>query len=185
MDSVNLYRIRYSDELYHHGILGMKWGIRRFQPYPKDHKGGKEVGQATKVQQRDKRAEKASKLTARTTKKFEKLDRNIESGKKTVDKYYAKAEKKSYSRFSTQRGIEKAFNRATQAQKIVNRYEYKGSQYFQKKQRQFEKLNMSINTDLQRRGEEYLAAVRQNSAEIYRTTLYAGKGLPKGAAVYR
>lgn len=23
-----------SDELYHHGIKGMHWGIRRFQPYP-------------------------------------------------------------------------------------------------------------------------------------------------------
>lgn len=39
-------------ELYHHGILGMHWGIRRFQPYPKGHKGGKEIGEAAKAGKR-------------------------------------------------------------------------------------------------------------------------------------
>lgn len=36
----------------HHGVLGMKWGIRRYQPYPKGHVGGKEIGAAAKVNQR-------------------------------------------------------------------------------------------------------------------------------------
>lgn len=171
---VEYYRTIYSNELYHHGILGMKWGVRRFQPYPKGHKGGKEVGKATKVKQRDSTPTKAEKLTSKTSKKFAKIDSKIDKRQKIVDKKYAKAEKKSYSLFATQRSINKAFGEATQAQKRVNRLEYQGSQYFQKKQRQFAKINVSMNSDLQKRGEEYLAAVRRNSSELYRTTIQNG-----------
>lgn len=50
-----------SNELSHHGILGMRWGIRRFQPY-RDGKKGKEVGEAAKKARggsfRERRAKK-------------------------------------------------------------------------------------------------------------------------------
>lgn len=37
----------WSKELCHYGVMGQKWGIRRFQPYPKGYSGGgKEIGKA-------------------------------------------------------------------------------------------------------------------------------------------
>lgn len=42
------------DILTHHGIKGQRWGVRRFQPYPKNHKRGKEIGEAANYSNRQR-----------------------------------------------------------------------------------------------------------------------------------
>ena len=81
----------YSNELYHYGVMGMHWGIRRYQPYPSDYKGdGKFTGQRT-VKNRQKDLNEYAGLSATLAKHHErKADRRI----KKMNEYNSKLKEK-------------------------------------------------------------------------------------------
>lgn len=94
-----------NDELYHHGIIGMHWGIRRYQPYPKSYKGdGKYLGDKKQQKQayREERAkvkEYNDQLRKDRTDVFEKakdvtvLGRAIKYADKNADRMMKKFDK--------------------------------------------------------------------------------------------
>lgn len=89
-----------SNELSHHGVLGMKWGIRRYQPYPDGYSGdGKYVG-----------PKPGQTVTPKDEKRLKKYNTKISSGVKEAVTTGNKKSLKSLKKVISKSDYDKAYS---------------------------------------------------------------------------
>ena len=119
----------YSSELYHYGVLGMKWGIRR--------------GNTTKAY-------------AKASKKLTKLDKKVDKAEALARKRRGQVDAAAASFFSTKRRIDKAETRSKKASAKAAIRNRKAERWYKSMEKVLANTDISMTKEQVTMGKRYM-----------------------------
>ena len=126
----------YSSELYHYGVLGMKWGVRR--------------GNTARAY------EKASK-------KLTKLDKKVDKAEALARKRRGQVDAAAASFFSTKRRIDKAETRSKKASAKAALRNRKAERWYKSMEKAFADTDISMTKEQVAMGKRYVDHMNMRS----------------------
>lgn len=136
----------YNEELYHYGVLGMKWGVRK--------------GRTQQAY------EKASK-------KLKKLDDKVEKSMSVASKKARKADRTISSRTASDKKVIKKQREAEQAQKQLSKNLNKAKKWFDDMDKTFAETDVKLTSEQKELGKKYIDRINLRTELKYmRAGLY-------------
>lgn len=170
------------NELYHYGVIGMKWGVRKVRKYEAQNSKALKNGTGIIMKKPDgssqafdkkgvsygyKANQVRAKLDANATKKLKKLNARYEKKQAKADRKFDKAERKSNSFLSSERSARKAFRKASKEQFRANKIALKGKKWYEQMTKEYKKAGISMSKENQEIGKELVRQIRANSRAMY------------------
>lgn len=185
----NFWAPSQSNELYHFGVLGMKWGVHKVRKYEaqnskvlkngtgiimKKPDGSSQAFDKKGVSYGYKANQARAKLDAKATKKLQKLNAKYEKRQAKADRMFDKAERKASSILASKRSAEKAFKKASKYQFKANKAAARGKKWYDQMTKEYKKANISMTKENQEIGKELVRQVRANSRAMYAASYARG-----------
>ena len=146
----------YDDELYHHGVIGMKWGV---------HKANK----LTASGKTDAGRKKLQSTYDKSTKKLQKLDRKIEKYQAKSVKLRQKADRNRYGWFGSQKKANKLSFKADRQQFKANKKAEKGLKHINQMKNAYKNTSLkSLDKSITDRGKRYEQMLRTRAQTAMR-----------------
>lgn len=153
-----------SDELYHYGVLGMKWGVRNARNYAA--KGESSDPKVAKLN-RDKYRIETAIINDKASRKLTKLNTRYEKKQAKADRKYAQAERKASSLLTSKKSAQKAFEKASKYQFKANKAAARGKKWYEQMLKEYKRAGIPMSKENQEIGKELIRQIRANSRAMY------------------
>lgn len=129
-----------NQELYHYGVLGMKWGVRR--------------GNTTKAY-------------GKASKKLAKLDRKVTKAENKVIKRAKKNDDALASRFSSKRKLDRTQRKVTRAAASYRKTLRKANKWYKSMESTFAKTDIKFSPEQVKNGKKYVNRLSMDALVHY------------------